>query len=388
MTPPAAPPVLRSVGRRLHGLVRVGDGRNISGDRDCGMSTLMTHTLRRDVDRVRLVFGNWYDDLGQERAGPNPIAVRAEIRLARGRHLPVTFGARPAAILAPGATVLSDPVDVALARSERFATCTAVTVGPGERYPLGSQTDPDLAEGSAPGDRTRGRAVEPRLGYGYAPWLILAEDPTPSRAEIVVVGDSNAAGFGDRRGELEHHGWVRRALDEDVDHISIAMSGATALRAASVHDMQLRLSLLRWSRPAFALTALGTNDLRGGLASAGLRAALLSHWKVLIERGMSVFACTIPPSTNSADGWRTTTGQTAGPGTAARLAVNAWLRTVPAPLSGVVDLAGAVETGALWRPGMTDDGVHLSAAGHRAVAAVVTERLAGAWRRPSATRRG
>lgn len=360
-----------------HQPVRVGDGRNLSDGTTQTLSTLFTHELLRPAASIRLVFANWYNTDGDSLPGTDPIRVSAEVRA--GGILPVTFDGRDHIRIEPGATVLSDPVPLdphggAGADRMLLSTCTVVSVGPGGRFPLGSSTDASSGEGVAAGD-LRGRPVPTASAYGYGPWQVLAEAPEADSALLLVVGDSNGVGFGDRRGGAEHFGWVRRRFDGRCDVMNISVSGARLENSMTASQLALRLAQVQWSSPTTVLTALGTNDIRCGVPGvAEVRERMLNHWGVLATVAPCLIATTVPPATTSTDGWRTLEAQRLDHGNDTRRIINDWLRTVPAPLDAVFDLAAAVEAEpGLWRPGMTEDGVHPSPEGHAAIAAAARD---------------
>ncbi|WP_149202396.1 SGNH/GDSL hydrolase family protein [Actinotalea subterranea] len=358
-----------------HVLVRVTGDRHLSAPGERVRTTSMAHRVHVEAASVRLGFANWYDDGGREADGPAPIEVRSALELRPGGRgagtvtMDVRFDGHDVLELPPGAHALSDGIGLAVAPGDVLVSRTVVRVPPGGRFPLGPQTDAAAGEWSLAQDLLRGPAPAPSTAYGYAPWALLGEGGVPGAPVGVVLGDSNGVGFGDRRGTAEHLGWVHRALAGHVPYLNLSVSGATADDAARVEGLRRRLALAAWVRPTWALSALGTNDLQGpGPSAARARAALESHWRLLAERGWRVLAATVPPIA-------TDDGPGACDREAARSDLNAWLRSCPAPVAAVVDVARAVEMSGGWLPGCTDDGVHLSEAGHTRVAALAGEAL-------------
>lgn len=364
---------LRPVGTNVHLLVRVSEPDNITDGRTTSVTTTLRHEVLEDAAELRLVFANRHNRLGHDEPGPDPIEVRARIARPGGRPVPVRFDGAESVLLAPGAVVLSDPVDVVVAAGEVLTSRTTATVQAGGRIPLGPE--PDVVAG----ERIEAVSPGPPPRHGFAPWQVLGEGAATAPV-IVVAGDSNAVGFGDVRGSARHRGWVRRALEPSrIPHVNLSVSGATALGAATPDGLARRLSLLRWTDPTVAVAALGTNDLQGGGPDLPeMQWRLTAFWRLLGGPGRPVVACTLPPVTLSATGWRTTSGQRPDAGLAVREQVNDWLRTLPVPLTGVIDLASAVgDDGGRWLPGCSDDGVHLSAAGHAAAARTAERTLRG-----------
>jgi lysophospholipase L1-like esterase len=113
---------------------------------------------------------------------------------------------------------------------------------------------------------------------------------------------------------------------------------------------------------------IGTNDIAEGRDAAAIEAGLVRFADAAQAAGKRVFLTTITPSTAGTHG--TTRA------VATRNAVNTWIRTQgPAHAAGVVDFAAAVADPAhpdrLAAAADAGDGLHLSAAGYRALAAAV-----------------
>ncbi|MCC2594363.1 SGNH/GDSL hydrolase family protein [Tessaracoccus sp. OS52] len=367
---------LRPVTGNVHLPVRSGPPDNLTDARS--LTTRMRHELLVDASGLRFVFANWFNDLGRDSAGPNPITVGAEVVEADSV---VTFDGAPTITLAPGEARISDPLDVDLRRGARFFSVTTVSAPPGGRIPLGPQTDALDGEGVGSGTPDGGR-FRASTAHGYGPWQILAPAPsTDASPTLLVTGDSNAVGFGDRRGEACHFGWVRRAFR--LPTVNLAVSGATARGTLGADSRRRRDELLRWTRPTLAVAALGTNDLQqGGPGLSEMQEILTAHWSELADRGMAVLACTLPPVTTSADGWHTVGGQSPTPGWEVREELNLWLRSRPGPLAGILDLAAALGTASSphrWAPGLTADGLHPNPTGHAAAALVAAGGLPDPW---------
>lgn len=357
LTVPTEQLTLRPVGTDLHLPVRVE--HNATAGTVLSLRTRMSHTMQRSTDSIRLVYANWINDGGREAPGTNPITVSAAVRTVDGHDREATFGGTARVLLEPGGQVLSDPLPVHAGAGEVLISSTLVEVGhAGEKIPLGSQI---------PGDHE---------SYGFGPRLILAEaSADDDRLLVAVIGDSNAVGFGDHGAGTLHHGWLRRACEPDIAHANLGISGATARGSQSTADLRHRFALLREVRPDVIVSALGTNDLADATADAdAVGRDLLAHWSALHALGVPVVGCTVPPVTAPPHA----SGGVPRGAEATRVAINRWIRTKPDPLSAVIDLAAAVEDPdrpGRWRPGASDDGVHLSTRGHIVVAGVVRSFL-------------
>lgn len=379
--PDNAPPLV-PVATNLHLPVRVAPPHNLS--ESAVLTTRMRHRMQRDASGLRLAFGSWYDDLGEVRRAPAELQVSVFIELdavgidPAGR-VGVTFDGLDHVRIPPGDAALSDPVPFDLASDRSFFSITTAVAVDGTRLPVGSQTNALDGEGVTAGGPDR--PIAPSTAYGYGPHQILG---TPRSDEahppVVVMGDSNAVGYGDVRGQARHFGWVRRAFDAATPVVNLAVSGITATGSLAPEARARQAALLRWVRPQLAISALGTNDLQqGGPDLTAMQRVLTARWGDLTAAGMDVIACTLPPVTSSSNRWQNTADQIPTPGWRTREQVNAWLRSQPKPLVGVLDLARVVAESShphVWKPGFTDDGIHLNTAGHGAVADHISKALA------------
>ncbi len=333
------------------------------------MTTRLRHELVGYPAVLRLSFANWYNDGGRDTPGPNAVTVSVSVEAAGQALRHLSFGGCPTVTLEPGATATSDAIEF----GGTITACTTTTrVAPcdGSQIPLGPEVDTSAGE-SVQHLGWEGAEDGP-VRFGFGPTQILGIPATGVRLDpcVLVDGDSNAVGFGDRRGSAEHLGWARRLLDGRGPVVNVSTSGATAQGALAAHAVERRNQLLSAAIPGIAAVALGTNDLQRGGSLKPVQAALSRYWRHLAGEGWRVVAVTIPPVTDSDDGWASPQGQTCAPGHRERRALNEWLRSRPAPVDAVWDLAEVVEAEPqMWRPGMTLDGIHLSPLGHTAVAA-------------------
>jgi hypothetical protein len=159
----------------------------------------------------------------------------------------------------------------------------------------------------------------------------------------------------------------------------VAMFGELARDAATVDGFRRRLTLAKGCN--VGCVAYGTNDIAGARTLGQIQADLQTIGNGLLGVGMSkVYIVTMPPRTSSTDAWVTTANQTRLATEATRITVNDWIRTVPTPFSGVLELADVVETdiagvatrnGGYWRANWSDDGVHGNPVSYAAIAATM-----------------
>ena len=305
--------------------------------------------------RVRLsnAFGATPLVLGSASAGP-----------VSGPARPLAFGGAAGVTIPAGGQVLSDPV------------------------PLPAQAGVPLAVGlgvvDAPAMLT-GHAVALQTSYlDGAPldsWLVLTGldvlSPRPENA-VVAVGDSITDGVGSPLDADE------RWSDALAERLSAAggPAGMAVLNAGISRNRLLAgdstdgdAPLARFDRDVRAAAGatdvvlhIGTNDIAAGAGPGAIVTGMEEFTDRARASGRHVFLTTITPSTNGPHGTPAAT--------AARDAVNAWVLAHGREYAdGVFDFAAAVadpaDPGRLAPAFDSGDGLHLSAAGYRAMAAAV-----------------
>jgi len=304
---------------------------------------------------------------GAVAAAGNGLGGAGAAAVEPGSEQPVTFGGRAATVIPPGAEAVSDPVPVAAAGP--LAVTIAVPALPDvvSAHPVALQTSWLAPRGGA-------------LGTPTTSWLLLSGldvlAPRPVHA-VVAVGDSITDGVG-------------TAPDADArwtDALAARLSAAGGDTTMTVLNAGIsRNELLAdgvggpppQARFAGDVTGalgatdvvlnIGTNDIAEGRDAAAIEAGLVRFADAAQAAGKRVFLTTITPSTAGTHG----TPQAV----ATRNAVNTWIRTQGrAHAAGVVDFAAAVADPAhpdrLAPAADAGDGLHLSAAGYRALAAAV-----------------
>jgi lysophospholipase L1-like esterase len=310
--------------------------------------------------------------------GSAPLAVDAvsagasagmSAAVVSGTERPVTFGGRAATVIPPGGEAASDPVPVAA--SGPLTVTVALPALPPliSEHPVALQTS-----WLAP------RGVAPELGAPMTSWLLLSGvdvlAPRPVHA-VVAVGDSITDGVGT----------VPDANARWTDALATRLAAAGGGAAMAVLNAGIsRNELLAdgaggpppQDRFASDVTStlgatdvvlnIGTNDIAAGRDAAAIEAGMVRFADAARAAGKRVFLTTITPSVAGAHG----TPQAI----ATRDAVNAWVRAHGREhAAGVVDFAAAVADPAhperLATAADAGDGLHLSAAGYRALAAAV-----------------
>jgi len=292
-------------------------------------------------------------------AGGGPKAV--------GPGQPVTFGGQGGTVIPPGAEAVSDPVAVVAAGL--LAVTIAVPALPAvvSEHPVALQTSWLAPRGGAPGTPTTS-------------WLLLSGvdvlAPRPVHA-VVAVGDSITDGVGtapdvDARWTDALATRLAAAGGETTMTVLNAGISRNELLADGVGGPPPQARFAGDVAGALGATDVvlnvGTNDIAAGRDAAAIEAGLVRFADTARAAGKRVFLTTITPSTAGTHG----TPQAV----ATRNAVNTWIRTQgPAHAAGVVDFAAAVADAAhpdrLAATADAGDGLHLSAAGYRALAGAV-----------------
>ncbi|HVD28217.1 MAG TPA: GDSL-type esterase/lipase family protein [Mycobacteriales bacterium] len=284
-----------------------------------------------------------------------------------GSEQPVTFGGRAATVIPPGAEAVSDPVPVAVAGP--LAVTIAVPALPDvvSEHPVALQTSWLAPRGGA-------------LGTPTTSWLLLSGldvlAPRPVHA-VVAVGDSITDGVGtapdaDARWTDALAARLTAAGGDATMTVLNAGISRNELLADGVGGPPPQARFARDVADALGATDvvlnIGTNDIAEGRDAAAIEAGLVRFADAAQAAGKRVFLTTITPSTAGAHG--------SPQAVATRNAVNTWIRTQGhAHAAGVVDFAAAVADPAhpdrLAPVADAGDGLHLSAAGYRALAAAV-----------------
>jgi lysophospholipase L1-like esterase len=318
---------------------------------------------------LQLVYVNWYVAGGREIPLPGPLHVRAALELPTGQIVSCRFGGAPDVAIPAGESGTSDPLPIALAAGAAFRVRTAVSSADGS-WP----SDAGLTGGTLRDGFVLGTSIGAEIGSipdagrtvpGYGPSAVLSRTLQP--LACAIVGDSGAAGAGDRMGdEHKNRGYLERALAGAAGTVNVARSGELAADFAA--GAPKRLALLRAAGCDRAVVAYGSNDIAAGHGVEQVKSSLRAVWRALAEAGISRIAqCTILPRMTPPDDGppRALPGFEAQGST--RAAVNSWLRTRPAPLAVVVDGAVCIEQNGLWRMPdgliLTDDGTHPNTAG-------------------------
>lgn len=291
--------------------------------------------------------------------------------------LPVTFNGSRSIRLAPGASMVSDPVHLAVRRLDDLAVSIHVPQAQANP-PLHPQTR--VTQFRADGDHTADTS-----GAAYTTkqqpifWLDALDVLTTATRTVVAIGDSitdgdqcggrTASGACDYSDDAlmdtdaSYPAFAARRL-VDTGFVNVGVNGAVALQTGDV----LQHDVLDQAGVTDAIVEVGTNDISFGVPASVITHNLLKVAERLRARGIRVIGATLVPRGDYAG----LTGIVDFPGAAAtRDRVNAFIRT-SGSFDAVLDIARAV--GAEGDDNRFDpafdsgDALHPNTAGYRAIA--------------------
>ena len=328
------------------------------------------------------------------RFGTAPLAVgsvsagRADTgaSLVPGTVAPVAFAGRPDAVVAPGAELVSDPVPVVAEAGRPIAVSVVLASDPDvvAGHPVALQTSYLSGAGDHSFD-TDGDAFATPVGSWMVVTGVDVRAPRPVDA-LVAMGDSITDGVGS---ELDSDSRWSDALSDRLSRRGGAATMSVLNAGISRNELLTdrgpeggESPLSRFEREVTGVPGatdvvlhIGTNDIAAGRSGSEIVDGLVGFAGMARAAGKRVFLTTITPSTAGPHG----TAQAA----TTRDEVNRWVREQGEDhADGVFDFAAAVADPA--RPSRlldrydSGDGLHLSAAGYRALAdAVDVTQLSG-----------
>jgi lysophospholipase L1-like esterase len=304
--------------------------------------TLTGQTLRLIVhtsigaNRVRIRLSN--DGATALRIGEAHIAVRAGgADIAPGTDRALTFGRNTPVTIAPGGSVLSDPVELNVPALSDLAASLYLPGTVGGAALQGSASQASYV--STPGNFTGAASLPTWRAILSLPILTEVEVDSDSGA-IVLLGDSMADGGNGRRAD-----WLARRLqgvrDPAVSRLGVVNRAATGNRLLPSQAQGApagRSALERFDRDVLATAGVRYIALMMGIDEIGSSPTvsaeeLIAGYRQLIgrahEKGIVVFGATLAPF----EGARSYSPQKE----AARQALNDWIRN-NGEFDGVIDV--------------------------------------------------
>jgi lysophospholipase L1-like esterase len=302
--------------------------------------------------------------------------------LILGTARPVPFSGQQAVVIPAGGEVVSDAVPLVAEAGSPLAVSLFLPVVP---QAITQHWAMQAAYLSGRGDATFGDAgaFGAQLPSSVVLTGVQVHAPRPVNS-VVAVGDSITDGMGALPGESWPDVLGARLVDTGgATTMAVLGAGISGNRLlADSGPQQGDVPLARFDRDVTAaggatdvVLSIGTNDIAAGRSAADIAAGLQRFAERAGAAGKRVFLTTVTPSETGVHGTPAAV--------AAREELNAWVREYGAAYAdGVFDFAAAVADPA--RPSRlapafdAGDGLHLSAAGYRALAAAVDEeRLTG-----------
>lgn len=318
---------------------------------------------------IQFVYGNFYSSINSpfDIDGPNDITVKASIEY-NGSIYPLTFGGADSCTITPGAIEYSDPIDLNFPNNTFFHSRNYVTVATGGKWPIGVFTITADDEGVTAGDKTVSGTMYPNTNGALTPLAIIGKVKS-DKPSLFLLGDSIMWGAGDSPKFLSY---VVRGLDNRVPFTNYGLSSDTAVNFLGPRKYKFLAS----KHYTHAICNLPVNDISANATLDQLKDRLINIWGKLELRGMKVFQTTITPRTTSTDSWATTENQKIfnAAQNSIRIALNDWIRTCPASLSGFFEAADTAETArgsGIWKAGYTSDGLHPNTTGHTAIGSCI-----------------
>ena len=238
-----------------------------------------------------------------------------------GSSVAAKFGGKRQFTIEPAHDVVtSDPIAVQMLPGQQFFVRTAASFSaaglqlmdyPGTGSRLSGEFD---SRGTSLNDQTLVPTVLGSTGGGYwCPVAVLAlvtlSAGKVAPGAVLVLGDSIGAGTGDTADAFGLQGYIQRSLENNVPFVTAARGSTTALGLAARGDGQFALSVDTGITDV--LLELGRNDIEAfqqtDLQTESTIAGLVARY---VNAGKRVWCLSVPPTTQSNDGWTSLANQT------------------------------------------------------------------------------
>jgi lysophospholipase L1-like esterase len=338
--------------------------------------------------RVRIVLSNRY--------GTQPLVI-GEAHIARAASTPepsavaaasdhtLTFGGQRSAVIAPGAPLISDPLDMPVASLDKLAISVYLPQAtPLTTFHWGAQQTGRISAGNVTADRVLNNA-QPLHGRALLSGILVDADLAPR--VVVAFGDSITDGNGSTPDR--DHRWpdylAERLSAQGIAVVNAGISGARLLGDAMGRNAAARFEQDVLAQPGVktVLVLLGINDIGWPQTAFAPNEApmtsdrMIAAYRQLIEQsrahGIRIAGATLPPfegalqDTPLAGYWTPAKD-------AVRREVNRWIRN-SGEFDAVVDIDHLLrDTG---RPSQmqarfdSGDHLHPGDAGYQAIAAAM-----------------
>jgi lysophospholipase L1-like esterase len=347
--------------------------------------TTLRQTLRPTLggSRLRLRFSNAFGGADLPITGvavARPLGGKAGVSaIEPGSSRSVTFGGRESIVVAMGAQVVSDPIDIEVSPAGLLTVSAYLKAGQASTnltsHP-GSRTTSYLVAGDHRADADLAGAT------GVDHWYLLSgAEVWSGGAAAVMVGDSLTDGRGSTTNQNDRWPDVLADRLRGVAVLNQAAGGNRVLHDGLGPNVLARLDrdVLATSGVAWVLVFEGVNDIGTADATAAAQAsvtdALIAAFEQIVLRAhpLRVYGATITPFGGN-EGY----DDPAGLRLSSRDAVNAWIRR-RGSFDAVVDFDAVARDPAQprrLRPEFdVGDHLHMNPAGYRALAGAVPTGL-------------
>lgn len=317
---------------------------------------------------------------------PNTNAVMYAAAIEyEGSIYPASYLGQATVSVAGGQTLEFEPIPISITKGSVYWVRAYTKVNTGENTPVNYSGSSGQGEGYIDGEnRTlyNSAAISGVNGSMSAPVAIIGTVNKPT-VSVGLVGDSIMHGLKD----YSYLGYGYRFCEANsFPHLNAGFPGER-LVAFIKAGKRIRQNLFPYL--THVIVEYPVNDLSNGATVADLKTNLLLTWNYFYNMGITVIQTTTTPSSTSSNSFATVGNQTVGNtgftggANSKRAELNRWIRTVPYPLSGVIDAANAVESSpesGLWKANgtanyYTDDGLHPKGPGHDLILAVIDPTL-------------
>lgn len=355
----------------------------------------------------------------------NTYTVKATVETPTGAFLPVMFAGASSATVAPGAQLVSDPIELGYKPGDVVWSHNHVSVPTvGQKWPttlaangVGESVLLATSDLSANLTISRTELITETTAFAFAPMMLAGPRALPSRPYVIGLGDSimygvSESGVGvDAASNIYEGGFFHRSVDGQLPCADLGVYGEelSTVAPTTLHGSPQSAFAHRqiFARAAdYAVDEYGSNDLFAGASAATVEQNIIFMATWLASNGTRVYRTTLlPRPVSSTDDWATVANQTLPSWDAVRVAVNTWIRggcpidptshlpvavgtggallagQATHPIVGMFDIAATVEstTPGKWitngtAEAFTIDGTHPSPLGHQTIATAIDSR--------------
>lgn len=301
----------------------------------------LIYNVAIDATHIQLLFANWSNTTSPHKDIPNnsTIVFNAAIEdPADNTIYQLLFNGSKTATLGPGATILSDPIDVEIFHATKLAVRTYMSSG---SYQLlkayhsssggGFTATTDL---TASGSAAIADAATAAFGYGPVAILGIPLNSGVPKA-ILGQGDSRIAGnndgannfllgYGPAKPYVSGGGWLMRAMYGLGSMINVAIAADRASYFTPNAGHYYRSTLAQYCR--YGVIEYGINDISTStylqIAQNNLTIASRNLFRGITKNILT----TLEPLSTSTDRWTTLVNQTTNANNSVRISYNNWVR--------------------------------------------------------------